>query len=208
MRGKMISPEIIFSINIPQLDAATKSKIDLLFSDENELNRQFFSLLLLKSFVTPLQYANSGGVSAGNALAANSSEMLSNRLNSALKGLTNFVDIGVNYNPGSETSAQQMELTMSKQMFNNRLSIDGSFGVNNNQAQNTSQIIGDVNVEYKLTESGRYILKAFNRTNNNTQLTLSGGPYTQGVGVGYKYEFNSLFRRKEKNDIDKEKKVK
>lgn len=208
MKGKMISPDIIFSINIPQLDAATKSKIDLLLSDENELNRQFFSLLLLKSFVTPLQYANSGGVSAGNALAANSSEMLSNRLNSALKGLTNFVDIGVNYNPGSQTSAQQMELTMSKQMFNNRLSIDGSFGVNNNQAQNTSQIIGDVNVEYKLSESGKYILKAFNRTNNNTQMTISGGPYTQGVGVGYKYEFNSLFRRKEKNNIDKEKKVK
>jgi hypothetical protein len=94
-----------------------------------------------------------------------------------------------------------MELTMSKQMLNNRLSIDGSFGVNNNQAQNTSQIIGDVNIEYKLNESGTYVLKAFNRTNNNTQMTISGGPYTQGIGIGYKYEFNSLFRRKDKKSI-------
>ncbi|MCX7729400.1 MAG: translocation/assembly module TamB domain-containing protein, partial [Bacteroidia bacterium] len=198
LRGKMISPEILFGIDVPQLDAATKSKIQLLLSDENELNRQFFSLLLLKSFVTPLQYANAGGVSAGSALAANSSEMLSNRLSNALKGISDFVDIGVNYNPGSQNSSQQMELTMSKQMFNNRLSIDGSFGVNSNQAQNTSQIIGDVNIEYKLTESGKYVLKAFNRTNNNTQMTISGGPYTQGVGLGYKYEFDSIFRRKNK----------
>ena len=153
----MINPDILFNIDVPQVDAATKSKIQLLLSDENELNRQFFSLLLLKSFVTPLQYANSGGVTAGNALAANSSEMLSNRLSSALKGLSDFVDIGVNYNPGSQTSSEQMELTMSKQMLNNRLSIDGSFGVNNNQVQNTSQIIGDVSVEYKLNESGTYV---------------------------------------------------
>jgi hypothetical protein len=198
LRGKMIAPEILFSIEVPQLDAATQSKIQLILSDENELNRQFFSLLLLKSFVTPLQYTGAGGVSAGNALAANSSEMLSNRLNNALKGISNFVDVGVNYNPGSQTGSQQMELTMSKQMFNNRLSIDGSFGVNNNQAQNTSQIIGDVNIEYKLNESGKYILRAFNRTNNNTQMTISGGPYTQGIGVGYKYEFDSIFRRKNK----------
>lgn len=201
LKGKIISPEILFNIHVAQVDASTKSKIDLLLSDENELNRQFFSLLILKSFVPPLQYVNSGGVSAGSALAANSSEMLSNKLNNALKGISNFVDIGVNYNPGSQTSNQQMELTMSKQLFNNRLSIDGSFGVNNNQTQNTSQIIGDVNIEYKLTESGRYILKAFNRTNNNTQMTISGGPYTQGIGIGYKYEFNSIFnhsRRKQK----------
>ncbi len=198
LQGKMIQPEIIFNIDVPQVDAATKSKVQLLLSDENELNRQFFSLLLLKSFVTPLQYANTGGVSAGSALAANSSEMLSNRLSSALKGISDFVDIGVNYNPGSQSSSQQMELTMSKQMFNNRLSIDGSFGVNNNQTQNASQIIGDINIEYKLDESGHWLIKGFNRTNNNTQMTISGGPYTQGLGVGYKYEFNSLFNRKSK----------
>ncbi len=205
MSGKIMSPDIKFNIDIQQVDAATKSKTDLLLSDENELNRQFFSLLLLKSFVTPLQYANAGGVSAGSALAANSSEMLSNKLNSALKGISNFVDLGINYNPGSQNSSQQMELTMSKQMFNNRLSIDGSFGVNSNQTQNTSQIIGDVNIEYKLTESGKYILKAFNRTNNNTQMTISGGPYTQGVGIGYRYEFNSLFNRKNKKETKEEK---
>ena len=198
IKGKLIAPEIFFNISVPQTDAATQSKIQLLLSDENELNRQFFSLLLLKSFVTPLQYVNAGGVSAGSALAANSSEMLSNRLNNALKGLSNFVDLGVNYNPGAQNSSQQVELTMSKQMFNNRLSIDGILGVNNNQTQNSSQIIGDVHIEYKLTESGKYVLKAFNRTNNNTQMTISGGPYTQGVGIGYKYEFDNLFRKREK----------
>ncbi len=206
LKNKLMAPDISFNIDIPSLDAATKSRVQALMSDENELNRQVFSLLLLKTFVTPLQYSGGGGVSAGTALAANGSEMLSNRLSSAFSSITNFVDIGFNYNPGSQSSNQQVELTMSKQMFNNRLSVDGSFGVNNNQSQNTSQVIGDVNVEYKLTESGKYHLKAFNRTNNNTQLAISGGPYTQGIGIGYKEEFNTigeyfrkLFRRPKKD---------
>jgi hypothetical protein len=41
-------------------------------------------------------------------------------------------------------------------------------------------------------------LKAFNRSNDITQITTAGGPYTQGVGVFYREEFetfNQLLRR-------------
>ena len=81
-------------------------------------------------------------------------------------------------------------------IFNNRLVIDGNFGVTNSatntKTTNNSNLIGDVSLEYKLTESGRYRIKAFNRSNDNTQVLNSGGPFTQGVGIFYREEFESL----------------
>ena len=41
-------------------------------------------------------------------------------------------------------------------------------------------------------------MKGFNRSNDNTQITTSGGPFTQGVGAFYREEFESfddLFKR-------------
>lgn len=198
MHDKLMSPNISFAIDLPTLDENTSSKIQSILNDEAELNRQVFSLLLLKSFVTPLQYSSGGGISAGSAIAANGTEMLSNRLSGWLSGLTKEVDIGVNYRPGSEVSSDELDVALSKQLLNNRLSIDGNFGFNNNQNTNSTGIIGDVNLEYKLTEDGRYRVKGFNRSNDNTQVTTQGGPYTQGVGVFYREEYETwaeLYRR-------------
>jgi hypothetical protein len=201
MRDKLMSPNISFAIDLPTLDEATSSKIQSVLTDEAELNRQVFSLLLLKSFVTPLQYSSGGGISAGSAVAANGTEMLSNRLSGLLSGLTKQVDIGVNYRPGTNTSSDELDVALSKQLLNNRLTIDGNFGFNNNKQQATSSstgLIGDVNLEYRLTDDGRYRVKGFNRTNDNTQTATQGGPYTQGVGVFYREEYETwaeLYRR-------------
>jgi len=198
MKDKLMSPNISFGIDMPTLDENTSAKIQSILNDEVELNRQVFSLLLLKSFVTPLQYAHGGGISAGSAIAANGTEMLSNRLSGWLSGLTKQVDIGVNYRPGSQVSSEELDIALSKQLMNNRLSIDGNFGFNNNQTTNSSGLIGDVNLEYKLTEDGRYRVKGFNRSNDNTQVTTQGGPFTQGVGVFYREEYETwaeLYRR-------------
>ncbi|MBL7916829.1 MAG: translocation/assembly module TamB domain-containing protein, partial [Bacteroidia bacterium] len=71
------------------------------------------------------------------------------------------------------------------------LTVDGNFGVGNSST-GARNYIGDVNIEYKLSKDGRYKLKGFNRTNDNTQLVTSGGPYTQGVGFFFREEFDSF----------------
>ncbi len=208
MKGKLTSPDINFGIELPTIDENTRSAIKSIMSDENELKRQVFSMLLLRSFVTPLAYSGGGGISAGNAAAATGSEMLSNKVSSWLNGITKDMDIGVNYRPGGTLSSDELDLALSKQLFNNRLIIDGNFGVANNsnatnnstiqRNNNTSNLIGDVSIEYKLSESGKYRIKAFNRSNDNTQSATTGGPFTQGVGIFYREEFdtlNQLFNR-------------
>lgn len=200
MKETLLTPNVSFGIDLPTIDDNTLSKIKSLMIDEVELNRQVFSLLLLKTFITPIQYTQGGGISAGSALAANSTEMLSNRLSGWLSNLTSDVDIGVNYRPGSQLSNDELDIALSKQLLNNRLSVDGNFGYNSstNQAANSTGLIGDVSVEYKITEDGRYRVKGFNRSNDNTQTTTTGGPFTQGVGAFYREEFedfDDVFKR-------------
>jgi hypothetical protein len=203
--GKLFAPNISFAIDFPTIDATARARIANVLSDEAELNRQMFSFLLFRSFVTPQIYnSNSGGVTAGNAAASTGSEMLSNQvssfLNSYVGNLTGLSDLqlGLNYRPGTQSNSDAIDLALSKQLFNNKVSIDGNFGVNGNNTNRNSSGIIDVNIEYKLTDDGRYRLKGFNRSNDNTQVATSGGPFTQGVGLFYREEFetfNQLFKR-------------
>ncbi len=194
MRDKLTEPNITFGIDLPTIDENTRSIIKSILSDQNEMNRQVFSLLILRSFITPLSASGGGGISAAGAAAETGSEMLSNKLSNWLNGVTKDVDVGLNYRPGSGLSSNQLDLTLNKQLFNNRLTIDGNFGVNSNanKSTNNSNLIGDVVVEYKLSQSGKYRVKGFNRSNDNTQILNNGGPYTQGVGIFYKEDFENL----------------
>jgi len=198
--GKLFTPNINFAIDFPNIDATAKSKINSVLSDEAELNRQVFSFLLFRTFTTPLIYnTNGGGVTAGGAAASTGSEMLSNRvsefLNTYFGTLTGIRDLqlGLNYRPGTQTSGEAVDLALSKQFLDNKVSVDGNFGVNNNNAtHNSNGLIGDVNVDYKLSQDGRFRLKAFNKSNDNLQIALAGGYYTQGVGLFYRVEFETL----------------
>lgn len=200
INGKLFSPNISFGFDFQSLESTPKARINSVLSDEVELNRQVFSFLLFRSFITP-QIFNTGvgGVSVAGGAASTGSEMLSNRvsefLNTYFGNLTGLKDLqlGVNYRPGNQTNSEAVDLALSKQFFNNRVSVDGNFGVNSKSTQNSNNFIGDVNIEYKLSDDGRYRLKGFNRTNDNTQITTAGGPYTQGVGFFYRVEFERLF---------------
>ncbi|MGZ6522281.1 MAG: translocation/assembly module TamB domain-containing protein, partial [Bacteroidia bacterium] len=99
-------------------------------------------------------------------------------------------DIGVNYRPGDAISKDELAVALSTQLFNDKLSIEGDVG-NNPNSQSTNNIVGDVNVDYKITEDGKVRVKAFNKTNDDTQTNLNA-PYTQGVGVFYREEFNTI----------------
>lgn len=199
MRNNLLTPDISFGIDLPTIDETTRSKINSILSDEQEMNRQVFALLLLRSFIPPASAPGAGGITAGSAAAATGSEMLSNKLSNWLNGVTNNMDLSVNYRPGSVTSSDEIDLGLSKSI-NNRLSIDGNFGASNNSNApktttgnaNTSNLIGDVSIEYKLSDDGRYRVRGFNRSNDNTQITTSGGPFTQGVGIFYREEFETL----------------
>ncbi|HBX50640.1 MAG: hypothetical protein A2W98_00940 [Bacteroidetes bacterium GWF2_33_38] len=198
MKNNIMTPEIKFNIDVPTADDKVKSLISGM--SEEDLNRQVISLLILSRFYTPEDLkSNVGGVtdskSSGNAVGANSSELLSNQLNHWLSQISNDFDIGVNYRPGDEISKDELEVALSTQILNDRVNINGNVGVGGNQAASSSGVVGDVSVEVKINKSGKLRVKGFTRSDE----TLSYETYNrQGVGVFYKEDFNTvgeLFRR-------------
>lgn len=199
LEDKLFNPFISFDIQVPGGDENTRELIERVITTDQEMNRQVFSLLVLNRFMptTPDQYNTALGYGVGST----SSELLSNQLSNWLSQISSDFDIGVNYRPGDELTSQELELALSTQLFDDRVMIDGNFGVAGNQTatghatQSTSQIIGDVNVEVKITSKLR--VKAFNRS-NTFDIINTNSPYTQGVGLFYRREFDSLtelFRR-------------
>ena len=210
MTDKLMSPKIEFGVDLPnsneRINTEVQSRIGI--GNTQEMNRQVFGLLVLNKF---FPVSNSGlGQETGGFLTANSAELLSNQLSNWLSQISNDVDVGVNYRPGNSIASDEVELALSTQILNDRVIIDGNVGVAGNngstdqQANNASNIVGDVNVEYKITPDGRFRIKAFNKSNDINSLVENNAPFTQGVGVSYNKEFETLgdlfkfLKRKEK----------
>jgi hypothetical protein len=167
---------------------------------EEELSRQFLYLLVMNSFYTDPSLYNSGSTAgaqfgqAGLPVSPNvgvttTTEMLSNQLSNWLSQISNDFDIGFNYRPGSELTDQEVELALSTQLLNDKVTVNGNVDVRGNQANtSTSNISGEFTVEVRLTDMLRF--KVFNRSNYNLYYQVY--PYTQGVGLFYRRDFNTL----------------
>ena len=222
LSGKLFNPIVGFDIYLPDADEQTRTYLRNVISTEEELTKQVFSLLLMGGFVSMGAVAtltsstsspapaNPTTTSGTSAMAATTFEMLSNQISNWLSQISKDVDIGINIRPGSNAiSPQEAQLALSTQLLNNKVVLNGNFDVRGtnpsmNNSGNTNQLTGDFDAEIKLNEKLHF--KVFNRFNDTYAMTgLS--PYTQGVGIFFKQEFNrfsDLFRKKTKSEMKKE----
>ena len=196
MTGYLENPNFDFNIVLPPTSNDI-ARTQLQNLTKEELNKQVISLLILNRF-TPLQGTGSG-TSRGyeNAGLSTTTEVLSNQLNYWLSQISKDFDVGFNYRAGDQLSSDEVEVALSKQFLDNRMTINinGNYDVRPSTTS-TNQLVGDVEVEYKIKESGKVRVKAFTRANDH--LLYEYAPYTQGVGLFYREEFDTfgeLFRR-------------
>lgn len=196
--GKLFEPSIAFEIELPQAGTTERSQLASAVNTTNELNQQVFSLLILNRFMDVAAIDQSRAMASGaRALySANTSEFISNQLSGWLSEISREFNIGINYRPGDEVSNQEFAVALSTQLFNERLSISGNIGVTSTTdaqlTQGQSGILGDFLLEYSLTEDGKIRLKVFNETNPYEVFSTSNSLYTQGVGLIYREEFDTL----------------
>lgn len=188
---ELSNPNIEFEINFPTVEDRLVEELRQYFSTQEELNKQILSLVVLGKFYTPEYLRGTYDAQNPNLFGTTASELFSNQLSNWLSQISNNVDIGLNYRPGNQLTNDEIELAMSTQIFNDRVTLNGNIGNNNNpNTTNNNQLVGDFDVNVKLIPSGKVRLKAYNRSNNN--LIYETAPYTQGVGFSYTEEFNSF----------------
>lgn len=209
LTGKLFNPIVGLKIYLPTADEQTRSYLQNAISTEEELSRQFLYLLVMNSFYSdPSKYGSSSPsttTTGTSAMAVTTTEMISNQLSNWISQISNDFDLGFVYRPGSSNiNPQEVQVALSTQLLNDKVVINGNFDVRGTTktTTNTDQITGDFDAELKITEKIRF--KVFNRFND---ISTWKGPYTQGVGIFFKEDFDrfsDLFRKKVKADMKKE----
>ena len=197
LSNNLNNPDIKFDIELPTAEDRIQDEIKQFMSSEEDMNKQILSLLVLGKFYTPEYLRGTGtytpqNTSLANSTASTASELASNQFSNWLSQISNSVDIGVNYRPGNQITTDEVELALSTLIFNDRVSINGNIGNNASQktSTNSSDFVGEADVNVKLTNNGKLQLKAYNHANNS--LIYGTSPYTQGVGFAYREDFNDI----------------
>ena len=187
----LLNPQMKFQIKFPDLDPDLQRMAYAQLDTTNQalMNQEMISLLVLKSFV-PNNRSNVN-------LTSSYYNILTNQLSGLLSSFSQNLDVGLSYNPGSRLTKEEFDVALSTQLFDERLVINGNFGMSyDRQKRSASNLVGDVDIGYKLTKDGTWMLKAFNHSNVNSWYYYNNydkiSPYTQGVGIAFQKSFNNI----------------
>lgn len=207
IQGSISKPQPSFQLDMAEKDrnafgGMVYSKIGQINTNPNELNKQVFALLILEHFL-PQSGLGGGGGDPTTTIARNSvNQLLSDQLNNLsgkyIKGAElNFnLQSDDNYtNAGTVEQNTQLQVMLKKELFNSRVTVQVGSSVNIQgqqpvTQQNAQNLTGDVVVEYKITEDGRYRFKAFRE--NNYEGIIDGLLYKTGIGVLYTRDYDKF----------------
>lgn len=222
MNGELLKPVITFDITTAEKNNAVSStvmdivdqKLSQLRTQESEMNKQVFALLLLNRFIGENPFQSGAGVSGETMARQSVSKILSQQLNNLASDLIKGVDLNFDlessedYSTGTQNTRTDLNVDISKKLLNDRLkvSVGSNFGLEGEARQNESMtnIAGDVTVDYSLSKDERYMLRAYRK--NEYQVALQGQIVETGLGfiITLDYDkFRDIFR-KSKNKKQKE----
>ena len=135
------------------------------------------------------------------------SKILSDQLDKFASDLIKGVNLDINlassqgFFNGQSSTRTDLSLGLSKAFFNNRIEVKvgRNFELENTSkvSRNPSEVFDNVSVNYKLTQDGRYLFKAFRK--NQFQSVLEGFIVETGVGFSVTMEygkFMEMFQKK------------
>jgi len=229
MDGPLMQPILTFDIRLPEestvrIDNEIAGQVELrlnqLKAEPSELNKQVFALLLLNRFVSENPFESAGGVINAGSLARQSvSKLLTEQLNNLAGDLIAGVDINFDvvssedYTSGSLQNKTDLNVGLSKRLLNDRLNV--SIGTNfeleggrqtNQTGTGGSSTSPNLNVEYALTQDGRYLIRAYRR--NEYEGVVEGYVVETGVSFIMSVDYN-LFKevfenRKKRQEANRE----
>lgn len=195
INGEMLKPNTSYTIKFPKMEnkpdivERLNTIIGLRSGNQEMIQQQVIYLLALNRFYTPEYMAST---TKGNELFSVASSTISSQLSSMLGNLSENWNISpMLRSDQGDFSDVEVDVALSSRLLNNRLLFNGNFGYRDNSL-NTNQFVGDFDIEYLLTPSGTWRLKAYNRYNDQNYYYKTAET-TQGVGIVLKRDFDNIF---------------
>jgi translocation and assembly module TamB len=213
LKGELLFPDIRFRLDMPEEDrnefgGNIYAKLQDINQQESDLNKQVFALLILKRFISDNPFESEGGGDLASSARKSVSKLLSeqlNKLSSNVKGVELSFDLK-SYEDATRGGQVQtdLELGVSKSLMNDRLIVKVSGNVNlEGEQQEQSSItdfIGDLALEYKLTEDGRLRVTGFRNSNYDM---IDGDLIETGAGLIYIKDYDSFRELFKSNEATK-----
>lgn len=203
--GELTAPKLTFGLDMPEdeqgaIGGQVYGRIQQVNSQEGELNRQVFSLLVLNRFYPD---PGSDGSKGGFATIArdNLNDALSDQLNVFSDKLLGKTGVEINFGLDSYTDYQgespqertQLDIAAQKKLFDDRLIVTVGSAVDvqgDDPNGESTPLVGNVSLEYILTSDGRYRIKGFRR--NEFENVIDGQTIASGIGLIFTQEFNKF----------------
>ena len=180
------------------------------------MNKQVLGVLVLGHFIgdNPLQ-SQGGGTTIAGTIRNSVSSLLSDQLNKLAGNLIGGVQLsfdlssGADYSSGVQQNRTDLNVGLSKKFLNDRVTVTVGNNFNlegqNQPGQKTTDIAGNVSVNYMLTKDGRYVVRAYRK---DEFIVIEGQVVETGVGFALTYDYNrfkELFAKKSKKDKELQK---
>ncbi len=197
--GGLFSSKQEFDIKIPNANSTVASELEFVLN-ENDLNSKMQHFTFLLAFGT-FYNEDAIGSSATSGITGTASDIASSLITDILNKENNNFQVGVGYVQGDRSdvdnfnSDDQLDVSVSGRI-SDRVLVNGKVGVPVG-AETQNSIIGEFNVEFLLNEEGNLRGTVFNRQ-NDIQYSIDDEGYTQGIGLSYSVNFNSLSDLKKK----------
>ncbi|MGK7395569.1 MAG: translocation/assembly module TamB domain-containing protein [Candidatus Cyclobacteriaceae bacterium M3_2C_046] len=205
MEGNLMTPEIGFEIELAEEATGTlanqaRSMLASLNKQDSELNKQVFALLILQRFIQDNPLDTEGGGIASTARSSVSKILTQqlNRLGENIGGVQLSFDVQSYEEYETGQGRTELEVALSKNLFDDRLSVqvggnidieDGS-GQRQQQQNDVTNYIGDIQIQYKLTEDGRFLLEFFREDAYETMIEQE--IMRTGIGIIFTRDYNKL----------------
>ncbi len=192
LNGGMLTPQIDFDIQLAEgiEDENIESQLTQIVTEEQELKRQVISLLLLKRFSPKQSFLFGRG---GDLFSL--SELLSSQAGYLLSQLDENLEIEIDLAALDQNAFQtfQLRLTylrLTYTFLRGRLKVTRGGGFGNEEVDQSllNDIVGDLSVEYSLTQDGRLRVKVFKTTNQR----LSQQNHEAGISLRVVHSFNDF----------------
>ena len=190
--NQLTNPNIRFELTMPNAEQEVRSFLSAATNSEEEMTRQFLSLLVMNRFYPDPNQSTANGTS-GSSLEtmglATASEFLTSQLGYMISQWSNSFDVDFSYRPGSYDIGQNFGVDVNTDLWNFHYNYETA-------SENSENNMGDWTFDIKLPKSDKLRFKFFNRANATY---LSQTPYTQGIGLLFREDFNhikDLFNRK------------
>jgi hypothetical protein len=199
IQGNLMYPEITFDIEVEgypknaihrgvSVETQMTAFRNKLASDEQELKRQVFSLIILRKFSSENAFNVSGSVE--NSV----SEFISNQISYWVTQFDENLVVDVDLGSLDDDAFNTFQLRMSYSFLDGRLRVTRAGGfTDQTTGPSAVSILGDWTVEYLLTPNGMLRAKIYNRTNYNTlDPSTRSSAQTAGFSLMHTTSFNRI----------------